>query len=74
MRRLIALSGLLILGAAAARAETPAEILCASYKSAIAKEGDAGKKDAMIKALPHGARVRRPYARAPCRRSRAAGP
>lgn len=64
MRRVVAIGlvvalgaftlGGLTLSAGAARAATPAEVLCASYKSAVAKETDRAKRDAMIKSLPHG--------------------
>jgi hypothetical protein len=59
MRRVIAIGlvatlGAFTLSAGAARAATPAEVLCASYKNAVAKETDRAKRDAMIKSLPHG--------------------
>jgi hypothetical protein len=65
MPRLIAASlvcalGALALSAGAAHAATPAEVLCASYKNAVAKETDRAKRDAMIKSLPHGCEVKAP--------------
>jgi hypothetical protein len=62
MRRVVAIGlvatlGAFALGAGAARAATPAEVLCASYKNAVAKETDPGKRSAMIKSLPHGCTV-----------------
>ncbi len=52
--------GTIALGAGAARAATPAEVLCASYKNAIAKETDRAKRAAMISSLPHGCEVKAP--------------
>jgi hypothetical protein len=65
MRRVIAIGmvvtlGAFTLGAGAARAATPAEVLCASYKNAVAKETDRAKRDAMIRSLPHGCEVKAP--------------
>ena len=60
MRWLIAIGVVFALGAGAARAATPAEVLCASYKNAVAKETDRSKREAMIKSLPHGCEVRAP--------------
>jgi TPR repeat protein len=67
MRRVVAISLVATLGSItlggftlsvrSARAATPAEVLCASYKSAVAKETDRAKRDAMIKSLPHGCTV-----------------
>jgi len=63
MPRLIAASlvcalGAFVLSAGAARAATPAEVLCASYKNAVAKETDRSKREEMIKSLPHGCEVK----------------
>lgn len=65
MRRLIAVGvagslGVLALGAGAARAATPAEVLCASYRNALAKETNPNKREQMIKSLPHGCQVKPP--------------
>ena len=56
--RTLAVAALLIGGAEAAHAATPAEVLCASYKSAIAKEANPAKREAMIRSLPRGCEVR----------------
>ena len=61
MRGLTAAGLVVVLGAAAvtsARAATPAEVLCASYKNAVAKETDHAKREAMIKSLPHGCEIK----------------
>lgn len=68
MRRLTALGSIIAVVAVygtAARAATPAEVLCASYKGAIAKETNAAKREAMIKSLPRGCEVRAAPARKP---------
>lgn len=48
------------LGASAVHAATPAEVLCASFKNAVAKESDHAKREAMIKSAPHGCEVKAP--------------
>ncbi|HEY1447435.1 MAG TPA: tetratricopeptide repeat protein, partial [Caulobacteraceae bacterium] len=58
MRWLIAIGLVMAFGAERALAATPAEVLCASYKNALAKETDRAKREAMIKSLPHGCEVK----------------
>jgi hypothetical protein len=65
MRWLIAFGLTLALAAGSARAATPSEVLCASYKNAVAKETDRAKKDAMLKSRPHGCGVRAPMRKRP---------
>jgi hypothetical protein len=60
VRGLTAVGLVVVLGASAAHAATPAEVLCASYKNAVAKETDHAKREAMIKQLPHGCEVKVP--------------
>ncbi len=65
MRGLIAVGLIVALGAGTARASTPGEVLCASYKTAVAKETDRAKRETMIRSAPHGCEVRE----APVRRA-----
>ena len=58
MRGLTAIGLVVVLGASAAHAATPAEVMCASYKNALAKETDHAKREGMIKSLPHGCEVK----------------
>jgi hypothetical protein len=60
MRGLTAISLVFALGAGAAHAATPAEVICASYKSAMAKEPDRAKREAMARSLPRGCEVKAP--------------
>ncbi len=67
MRGLTAVGLVVLFGlvASAAHAATPAEVMCASYKNAVAKETDHAKREAMIRSLPHGCEVKAPPARKP---------
>jgi hypothetical protein len=65
MRGLTAIGLVVVLGASAAHAATPAEVMCASYKNALAKETDHAKREAMIKSLPRGCEVKAAPARKP---------
>jgi hypothetical protein len=65
MRGLTAIGLVVVLGASTAHAATPAEVLCSSYKNAVAKETDHAKREAMIKSLPHGCEVKAAPARKP---------
>ena len=61
MSRLILIGLVVALGAgaaSAARAATPAELICASYKNAVAKETDYSKRQAMIKSAPAGCEIK----------------
>jgi TPR repeat protein len=63
MRRLIALALIVVCGGYGAHAATPAEVLCASYKNALAKETNPAKREAMIRSLPRSCEVKAPPAR-----------
>jgi TPR repeat protein len=58
MRWLIPIGLVVALGAGAAHAATPAEVLCAPYKAALAKETDHAKREGIIKSMPHGCEVK----------------
>ena len=68
MQRLTLVALALVVAAPAARAATPAEVLCASYKDAIAKQSDRAKREQMIRSLPRGCVIAAPEHRpAPAR-------
>ena len=58
MRWLIAIGLTFTLAAGAARAATPAEIACTSYRTALAGETNAGRRAAMLKSVPQGCEAR----------------
>ena len=57
MRRLTFITLTLVVGAASAHAASPAEVMGASYKNAIAKQTDRAKRDELIRSLPHGCEI-----------------